>query len=159
MELTQQFQNGICKVCGDDHRDVMRLKTLSFREANAMIINSDPKLKKRYCDIYLNMFDCYIDKIRPEHLHSIDLQLSLNHIEKCKTRFYANSNFQRMITLNFKKGTDIKKQIEILNLKLGTISWLKNAKFVVENYTKDGEHPHIHMMIKSYSNIYHSTFF
>lgn len=148
-ELTSQFQNGICKVCGEDHRDVMRLRMLSSRPETVKVINSHSGLRSQYQKIYLDMFDTCIDSVLPEHLHAIDLQCALRAIEKCKTKWYRGSNYNRMITLNFKKGTNMHKPIDILLEKMQKISYLNSAKFVVENYTKEGQHPHIHMVIKS----------
>lgn len=149
MELSRQFKNGICVVCGEDHRDVMRLRTLSYRDENSRIINSNSELKKRYQKIYEHIVGVHIEDILPEHLHALDLKLSIQAVERCQRKYYYGSNYNRMITMNFKKGTDIKEKIAILQDKQQSITWLKASKFVVENYTAKGEHPHIHMVIKS----------
>lgn len=160
----KQFISGICRICGKDHKEVMKENTLiEF----AMLVDEDMSLitlvdKETWSAKYGYNIKQVPDKEFHQHLMKYrkkyvdmnvaaeQLRQNLARVEKCNKMYHLGVGYEWLITINFDKDVDIKHKIE--NLLEAKYRYLKSGKFVVEYHTKEGNHWHIHIAIKTLCN-------
>ena len=143
----KQFISGICRICGKDHKDVMRDDTL----VRYVELLYDANTTGEEVDIsYAMLLKKQRKKYESMNVAAEQLRQNLARVEKCNKMYHLGIGYQWLVTINFDKDVDIKDKIE--NLLKANYRYLKSGKFVVEYHTKEGNHWHIHIALKTLCN-------
>lgn len=141
----KQFINGICRICGKDHRDVMKDDTLQryvallYDQANS---GGDDEFSNKLYQQRMKYKD--IDVLRAQ------LDSNLARIERCERAYKLGIGYEWLVTLNFSEDLEVEQlKIYIEKLLKSNFRYLKCGKFVVEYHTKEGNHWHIHIALKT----------
>lgn len=160
----KQFINGICRICGQDHKDVMKRDELI--EFSKLVFGehqfeyrtglSDWDSKRGYTPRY-NLDQKYYEQVAKYRakFRDIDvlreqLNLNLSKVERCEREYYKGIGYEWLVTLNFREDLEVDElKIFIEKLLKANYRYLKCGKFVVEYHTEHGNHWHIHIALKS----------
>lgn len=160
----KQFISGICRICGKDHKEVMKQNNLV---EYAMLVEEDMSLitsvdketwsaKYGYNHIkvpdkeFHQMLMKQRKKYKSMNVLAEQLRQNLARVEKCSKMYHLGIGYEWLVTINFAEDVDIKDKIE--KLQKANYRYLKHGKFVVEYHTKEGNHWHIHIALKTLCN-------
>jgi len=152
--MSKQFIHGVCRVCGKDHKDVMRNSDIlqQYRWITECIATTRRNLPGHYfVEEDIKVFKKWLkDHAFPE---KEDLEKNLAAVARCNKLFRTSIGYEWLVTINFTEDYDIellKDNIE--KLLKANYRYLKEGKFVVEFHGKTTNHWHIHIAIKSLLN-------
>lgn len=141
----KQFINGICRICGKDHRDVMKDDTLQryvallYDQSNS---GGDDAFSQKIHEQRIKYRD--IDVLREQ------LDSNIARIERCERSYKQGIGYEWLVTLNFSQDcTNLEIMYNIEKLLKSNYRYLKCGKFVVEYHTEHGNHWHIHIALKT----------
>lgn len=172
--MAKQFVNGVCVICGKDHRDVMRnddiirrynwisecvgltkniLQTPDYPSEYHAKHGLDPiyRIDPKQCKEDIDFFENYLK----EHLfyEKEQLQANLAHVSRCEKAFQTGVGYEYLITIGFSKTITVEQiKDKIEKLLKANYRYLKLGKFCVEYHGKSENHWHIHVAIKSLLN-------
>lgn len=141
----KQFINGICRICGKDHKDVMKDDTLQ-RYVALLYDQSNSGGGASFCE------QLYEQRMKYRDMDVLREQLNRNlaRIERCERAYYQGVGYEWLVTLNFREDLEVDElKIFIEKLLKANYRYLKCGKFVVEYHTEHGNHWHIHIALKS----------
>ncbi len=167
--MSKQFIHGICKICGNDHKDVMRDDTMvqyadflndfkpefTFKKKPKFALVDD-KYEKQWILIpnkHLEMFRRHKNDYNLDLIKKKQLKDNIRRVEECTQKFIHGIGYEYLITINFTEDYDtdlLKDNIE--KLLKANYRYLKKGKFCVEFHGKKTNHWHIHVAIKSLLN-------
>lgn len=143
----KQFVSGICRICGKDHKEVMRDDTL-VRYVDLLY---DSNTTSEHVDMsYAVLLKNQRNKYKDMNIATEQLRQNLARIEKCNKMYHLGIGYQWLVTVNFGQDVDIKDKVE--KLLKANYRYLRSGKFVVEYHTKEGNHWHIHIALKTLCN-------
>lgn len=172
--MAKQFVNGVCVICGKDHRDVMRNDDIiqQYRWVSECVGHSknilqtpdypsewhaehgvDPIYRQPKEEVEADILVC--KKYLEEHLYyeKEQLQANLAHVSRCEKAFQTGVGYEYLITIGFSKSISIEQLKEnIEKLLKANYRYLKHGKFCVEYHGKSENHWHIHVAIKTLLN-------
>ena len=168
--MSKQFLHGICRICGKDHKDVMRDDSM-VRYANWIthfnghtpVVKKKPrfalvddKYEKSWVlvpDKFLEIFRRHLKEFDVDIIQKKQLKNNISRVEECNQKFINGIGYEYLVTINFTEDYDLdllKDNIE--KLLKANYRYLKKGKFVVEFHGKEKNHWHIHVAIKSLLN-------
>ena len=107
----KQFISGICRICGKDHKDVMRDDTL----VRYVELLYDANTTGEEVDIsYAMLLKKQRKKYESMNVAAEQLRQNLARVEKCNKMYHLGIGYQWLVTINFDKDVDIKDKIENL---------------------------------------------
>jgi len=154
--MSKQFIHGICRICGKDHKEVMKdnsiyMQYLGIQECISTTRLNNIEMSDAQVLTDMSLFKKWLkDHPFPERE---DLKKNIAAVERCNHLFRKSIGYEFLITINFTEDYDLdllKDNIE--KLLKANYRYLKDGKFCVEFHGKKTNHWHIHVAIKSLLN-------
>lgn len=153
--MSKQFIQGICTICGKDHRQVMLqddiIKQYYWVQECISHTERSTVVNGEFAEADIVYFRKYLE----EHSNPQREQLEYNMkcISDCEVKFHNGIGYEWLITINFSEDYDIEQlKDNIEKLLKANYRYLKQGKFVVEFHGKEKNHWHIHVAVKSLLN-------
>ena len=159
--MAKQFVNGVCVICGKDHRDIMRndeiirkyhwVEEMVGVTKNLLVDHDEYAISVKQLNEDVDFFQKYLK----EHLfyENEQLQANLAHVSHCEKAFQTGVGYEYLVTIGFSKSISIEQlKANIEKLLKANYRYLKHGKFCVEYHGKTENHWHIHVAIKSLLN-------